>query len=297
MDTQNVAASVETKKPHKKKSQFKEIWKRFTRNKMAVFGLLVLSLMIFVSVFADVIAPYDFDAQDLTAKFLSPSAAHLMGTDNFGRDIFSRILYGSRVSLQVGLISVGIGAIIGGAMGAVAAFYGGYADTIIMRIVDIMIAMPGILLAIAICAALGPGMVNTMIAVGISSVPTYARVVRSSVLTIKQQEFIEAARAIGANDGRLILRHIIPNSLAPIIVQASLGVARAILAAASMSFIGLGIQPPNPEWGAMLSAGRGYIRNYPHMVFYPGLAIMITIFSMNLLGDGLRDALDPRLKR
>ncbi len=296
MNTQE-AASANVNKVTKKKSQMWEIWRRFQKNKMAMLGLCLIAIMILGAVFANVIAPYGYDDQILKERLQKPSAAHIMGTDNLGRDIFSRILYGARVSLQVGLISVGIGALIGSVMGSLSAFYGGYVDSILMRVVDVMIAMPGILLAIAICAALGAGLFNTMIAVGISTVPTYARVVRSSVMTIKQQEYIEAAKAIGASDRRVILRHIIPNSLAPIIVQASLGVARAILSAASMSFIGLGIQPPNPEWGAMLSAGRSYIRNFPHMVFYPGLAIMITIFGLNLFGDGLRDALDPRLKR
>lgn len=197
---------------------------------------------------------------------------------------------------MVGLIAVGIAMIIGGLLGAVAGFYGGKLDNVIMRLIDILLAIPSILLAISIVAALGPELKNVMIAVGVGSIPSYARIVRASVLSLREQEFIEAARAVGASDTRLIIKHIIPNSLAPIIVQSTIGVAGAILSAAGLGFIGLGIQPPQAEWGAMLNSGRHYIRDYPHMTFFPGLSIMITIFALNLLGDGLRDALDPRLK-
>lgn len=272
-------------------------WIRFRRNKLAMFGLILLVAMIVVAILAPVIAPYGFDDQSLRDKFLSPSAEHLMGTDNLGRDIFSRLVYGARVSLVVGLIAVAIGAVVGGALGAVAAYYGGTADSLIMRAIDVMIAIPSMVLAIVICAVLGPGLRNTMIAVGFSSIPSYARVVRSAVLSVKQEEYVEASRAVGGNNFTIILKHIIPNCMAPIIVQASLGVGNAIQAAASMSFLGLGIQPPNPEWGAMLSTGRQFIRDYPQMVIYPGLCIMLTTLSLNLLGDGLRDALDPRMKR
>lgn len=284
-------------KKKKKNSQLPDMWKRFKRNRMALFGLSILLILILIAVFAPLVAPYGFDEQNLREAMQSPSGKHLLGTDNLGRDIFSRLVYGSRISLFVGLIAVAIGAAFGGMIGAVAAYYGGITDTVLMRVIDIMMSIPSMILAIAICASLGPGLVNTMIAVGFSSVPTYARVVRSAVLTVKQQEYIEASRAIGAGSRVIILKHIIPNCMAPIIVQASLGVGNAILSAASMSFIGLGIQPPVPEWGAMLSAGRTYIRDFPQMVVFPGLCIMITIFSLNLAGDGLRDALDPRLKR
>lgn len=286
------------KVPNKKRKSgpWRDVWRRLKKNKMAMFGLCVILVLIFAAIFADHIAPYWYDDQHLEDRFLSPNSQYLLGTDNLGRDIFSRIIYGSRISLQVGFVAVGISAIVGGAFGAIAGYYGGKLDNFIMRIMDVLLAIPGILLAISIVAALGPGLINVMIAVGIGSVPQYARIVRASILSIRDEEFVEAARAVGANDFRIIIKHIIPNSLAPIIVQATLGVASAILSAAGLSFIGLGIQPPIPEWGAMLSTGRDYLRDHWHIATFPGLAIMITIFGLNLLGDGLRDALDPRLK-
>lgn len=280
----------------KRKSALHEIWRRIKRSKLAVAGLVIIVTLILTALFADIIAPYAYDQQNLKETFLSPSLKHPFGTDEFGRDIFSRVVYGSRISLQVGFIAVGISLVAGGILGALAGYYGGKVDQIIMRAMDILLSIPGILLAISIVAALGPGLVNLMIAVGISSIPQYARIVQASVLSIRGQEFVEAARAVGSSDFRIIFKHIIPNVLAPLIVQSTLGIATAILTAAGLSFIGLGIQPPTPEWGAMLSGGRGYIRNYWFMTMFPGLAIMITIFGLNLLGDGLRDALDPRLK-
>lgn len=261
-----------------------------------MFGLVVIALLILIAICADFITPYNYDEQNIVNKFLTPSAEHWFGTDQFGRDIFTRVVYGTRISLTVGFIAVGIGAVIGGLLGAVAAFYGGFVDSIVMRFIDIMMAIPGILLSISISATLGPGLINCMIAIGVSSVPVYARVLRSSILSVRSQEYIEAARIIGAGDMRIILRHLIPNAMAPVIVQMSLQIAGAILTAASLSFIGLGVQPPTPEWGEMLNAGRAYIRDYPHVIMFPGLAIMLTVFSINCFGDGLRDALDPRLK-
>ena len=279
-----------------KSSQSKEIAYRLWQNKAAMAGLLILLVYVFLAIFADHLAPYGFDDQDLSRRFIRPSAKYLFGTDNLGRDIFSRIIYGTRISLRVGLISVAISSSIGTLLGAIAGFYGKAVDNIIMRCVDVMLAIPSILLAISIAAALGPGLSNVMIAISIGSIPSFARIVRASVLTVKEQEFVEAARSIGASDLRIILRHILPNCLATIIVQATLGVAGAILSTSGLSFIGLGISPPTPEWGSMLSAGRQYIRDHGYIVFFPGLAIMITIFALNLFGDGLRDALDPRLK-
>ena len=281
----------------KKKSMREEKIKAFMKNKLAVTGAILLMVMILLAVASPIIAPYGFDEQNYEVARQTPSFDHLAGTDELGRDIFSRILYGGRVSLTIGIISVGIGLFCGGSLGVLAAYYGGIAETVIMRIVDVLMAIPSIILSISVCAALGSGIVNTMIAVGISSIPTYARVFRSSVISEKSKEYIEAAKAVGAGNVRIILKHILPNSIAPVIVQASLGVAQAITTAASLSFIGLGIQPPNPEWGALLSSGRQYIRDFPHMVVYPGIAIMLTVLALNLIGDGLRDALDPRLKR
>jgi len=288
-----------TNTSNKKRSQWVEVCRRLKRNKMAVLGLIILIILVLLAVFADVIANYDnvVIKQNLAHRLQGPSAAHWLGTDEFGRDIFARLVHGTRVSLQVGIVAVGISIVIGGILGAVAGYYGGKLDNTIMRIMDIFLAVPSILLAIAIVSALGPSIINLMLAISISSVPSYARIVRASVLSIRDQEFIEAAKAIGASNTRIIFRHIIPNSLAPVIVQATLGVASAILSTAGLSFIGLGIQPPAPEWGSMLSGGRQYLRYAWWVTTFPGVAIMITILSLNLLGDGLRDALDPRLKQ
>ena len=271
----------------KKKSMKEEKIRAFMKNKLAVAGAVLLLTMIVLAALSPIIAPYGFDEQNYEIARQTPSLQHLAGTDELGRDIFSRILYGGRVSLTIGIISVGIGLIFGGSLGVIAAYYGGVTETVIMRVIDVLMAIPSIILSISICAALGSGIVNTMIAVGISSIPTYARVFRSSVISEKSKEYIEAARAVGAGNARIILKHILPNSIAPVIVQASLGVAQAITTAASL----------NPEWGALLSSGRQYIRDFPHMVVYPGIAIMLTVLALNLIGDGLRDALDPRLKR
>jgi peptide/nickel transport system permease protein len=288
---------VATTGGRKTRSQLGEVLFRLRKSPLAMFGLAVVLILIFCALFADVIAPHSYSKQNLSHMFEAPSRQYLLGTDEFGRDILSRLIYGARVSLQVGFIAVGIALFVGGLLGAVSGYYGGWIDNGIMRVMDVLLSIPQTLLAIAIVAALGPGLMNLMIAVGISAVPNYARIVRSSVLSIRGMEFIEAARAVGSPDIRIILKHILPNSMAPIIVQSTLGVASAILNAAGLSFIGLGIQPPYPEWGAMLSGGRQYIRDYPHLTLYPGLAIMITILALNFLGDGLRDALDPKLKR
>ncbi|RKD21625.1 peptide/nickel transport system permease protein [Caminicella sporogenes DSM 14501] len=291
--------SVSHKKKNKKRSQWAEVWRRLKKNKMAMLGLAILTVLVLLAIFADFIANYDEVVVkiDLANKLKGPSAEHWLGTDEFGRDIFARMVHGARVSLYVGIIAVGISIIIGGTLGAIAGYYGGKLDNVIMRAMDIFLAIPSILLAIAIVSALGPSLFNLMLAIGVSSVPSYARIVRASVLSIRDQEFIEAAKAIGASDARIILKHIIPNALAPVIVQGTLGVAGAILSTAGLSFIGLGIQPPAPEWGSMLAGGRQYLRYAWHVTTFPGLAIMITILALNLVGDGLRDALDPRLKQ
>lgn len=288
--------TVETQK---KRSMALEIWRRLRKNKMAMLGLVILVMLALTAIFADVIADYDTKviAQDIKNRLQGPSMEHWCGTDEFGRDIFARLVHGSRVSLVVGLISVSISLLMGGALGAIAGYYGGKVDNVIMRIMDIFLAVPSILLAMTIVAALGTSLINVMLAIGVSGIPGYARIVRASVMSIKDQEFVEASRAIGAKTPTTIFREILPNCLAPIIVQATLSVAGAILSTASLSFIGLGVQPPSPEWGAMLSGGRNYLRDALHLTLFPGLAIVITILALNLLGDGLRDALDPRLKQ
>ena len=276
-----------------------EVWQRLVKNKMAMLGLAILVLLALCAIFADVIADYETKvvAQNIANRLKGPSAEHWFGTDEFGRDIFARMVHGSRVSLVVGLISVSVSLVAGGTLGAFAGFYGGGVDNVIMRVMDIFLAVPSILLAITIVAALGPNLVNVMLAIGISGTPGFARIVRAAVMSVKDQEFVEASRAIGASNATIIFREIIPNCLAPIIVQSTLSVASAILSTASLSFIRLGVQPPDPEWGAMLSSGRNFLRDAVHLTLFPGLAIVVTILALNLLGDGLRDALDPRLKQ
>lgn len=280
-----------------KKSQAKEIFSRFVQNKAAVVGLIIILVFVSFALFPELFARYGYDDQDLSRQFLPPSWEHPFGTDDYGRDIFSRVVYGSRISLVIGVFSITFSCAVGVLIGSVAGYYSSTIDNILMRAMDIMLAMPSILLAIAIVAAMGVGFQNLIIAIGVASIPQYARIVRASVLSIKDQEYIEAARSIGASNLRIIFRHILPNCLAPIIVQATMNIATAILSASALSFIGLGISPPTPEWGAMLSAGRSFIRDYWYVVTFPGLAIMLSVFAFNLFGDGLRDALDPRLKK
>lgn len=282
---------------NKKNSQMKEVWKRLCKNRLALVGMCMIVALILVAIFADVIAPFPYDYQNYDETLQTSSWKHWLGTDNYGRDILSRLIYGSRISLKIGFISLSIGAVFGCLLGAMAGYFGGRSDTIIMRCTDVLMAIPKTVLAIAIATTLGGGVTNAMIAVAICSVPNFARVVRASTLTVKDQEFVEAAYAIGGSSARIIFKHIFPNVLAPIIVQATLGVGSAIIMASSLSFLGIGIEPPTPEWGSMLSASRGFVRDYPHMVIYPGLAIMLTVLALNLFGDGLRDALDPKLKK
>ncbi|MBE5957092.1 MAG: ABC transporter permease [Lachnospiraceae bacterium] len=283
----------------KKRSQLGEIWQRLTRNKAAMFGLFIFLLLIFCAIFADQIADYDTKviAPDYDHLCEGPSADHWFGTDELGRDIFARVVHGSRISLVVGIISVSVSLLFGGFFGAIAGYYGGTIDNIIMRIMDIFLAVPSILLAMTIVAAFGTELVFVMIAIGVSGIPNFARIVRAAVMSVKDQEFVEASKAMGASNATIIFKEIIPNCLAPIIVQATLAVASAILSTSSLSFIGLGVKPPTPEWGAMLASGRDYMRDAVHLTVFPGLAIIITILALNLLGDGLRDALDPRLKQ
>lgn len=288
----------------KKRTLWQEAWRRFKKNKMAMSGLFFILLLIVIAIATLVIDFITKDSfyinyvikQDLRGRLQPPSLAHPFGLDEFGRDMFLRMLWGIRYSLFMGTIAIIISCIIGGILGAIAGYYGKTIDNVIMRVMDILLAIPSMLLAIAIVAALGTSLINVLIAIAIAYVPTFARTVRASVLTVKDQEFIEAAKSVGCSSTRIILKYVIPNAMAPIIVQFTLGVAGAILSIAGLSFLGLGIQPPTPEWGAMLSNARSYIRDSWHITVIPGMGIMLTILALNLVGDGLRDALDPKLK-
>lgn len=280
----------------RRNSQFWLTLGRLKRNHLAMVGLVIIVVMIILALLAPYISPYPYEAADFKNRYATPNAEHWFGTDELGRDIFSRLLYGSRYSLRIGLISVAISAIGGIFFGALAGYFGGAVDNIIMRLLDVLQAMPGIVLAIAISAALGPGLTNSVIALSISSIPGYARMTRASILNVRKMEYLEAATSINCSNARIIWKHVLPNALSPLIVQATMGIAGAIMGAAMLSFIGLGVQPPTPEWGAMLSAGRNYLRDYPHLCIFPGVMIMMAVLSLNMLGDGLRDALDPKLK-
>ncbi len=273
----------------------RDTFRKMRKNPGAMIGLAVLILIILAAVFAPVIAPHDPVLQDSQAIRKAPSMHHWFGTDTFGRDVFSRVLYGGRNSLPVGLIAVGIAALFGVTAGLTAGYYGGWVDSLIMRLVDIMLAFPGILLAMALVAILGTSFVNLMMAVGIAAIPEYTRVVRGQVLSTRETEYVTAARVAGAKNSALMLKHILPNVLPPIIVLATLGIAGAIILGSTLSFLGLGIQPPTAEWGNMMSDGRTMMRHFWWVSFFPGLAIMLTVLAINLVGDGLRDALDPRL--
>jgi len=264
------------------------------RNRLAVVGLIILGALIVTAIFAPLIAPHGINEIDIANRLSGPSTDHWFGTDDVGRDVFSRVVIASRVSLQVGLISVGIALALGVPVGLLSGFYGGKVDSILMRLMDILFSVPAIVLAIAIVAALGPNLVNAMIAIGIVYTPIFARITRGSVLSLRDAVFIRAVRSLGANDARIVISHILPNVIAPIIVQTSLSLAFAILAEAALSFLGLGVQPPNPAWGRMLSDGRGFFQQAPWMAIFPGLAIFVTVFAFNAVGDGLRDALDPQ---
>jgi peptide/nickel transport system permease protein len=270
--------------------------RRLLRHQVGMLGTVIVIILILTAIFGPYLAPYDPNEIDFSVRFSAPTWQHPLGTDDFGRDILSRIMHGARVSLQVGIIAVGIAATVGTLLGLVAGYGSRLIDEVIMRAMDVLFAFPAILLAIAILAALGKGIANAMIAIGVVYVPIFARIARSSVLSVRNEEFIEAAEALGASDARILFRHILPNSLTPLIVETSLSLAFAILAEAALSFFGLGTQPPHPSWGRMLSEGRGFIAQSPWMGIFPGLAIMLTVLGFNLLGDGLRDVLDPRLK-
>lgn len=284
-------------------------WRRLFKRKSAVVGMAILGILILIALTAQWIAPYDplrvlLGVEDIKARQApcihllgcpSDQPQHIMGIDGNVRDQFSRMLYGTRLSLLVGLSTVSFAIVIGTVLGAMSGFFGGWVDNTIMRVMDVLLAFPSLLLAIAIVTVLGPGLINALLAIGIVSIPAYARVVRASVLSVREMDYVSATRALGGNSFEILFRRIMPNALTPLIVQGTLGIATAILDAAALSFLGLGAQPPTPEWGSMLGSERNQVFTAPHLVFYPGVAIMITVLAFNLLGDGLRDALDPRL--
>ncbi len=283
---------------YKKRSQLSIIWNRLRKNKLAMLGLAILVVMVALAVCADWIADYDTNVtgMNMAERLQTPSAKHWFGTDSYGRDVFARIIHGSRLSLSLSIFAMLAAVAIGSIIGAIAGYYGGRVDDVLMRLMDILLAIPPMLMSISIVAALGHSMVNLMVALSLAYIPVFARVIRSSILTVKGQEFIEAAKACGTSNARIILRHIIPNAIGPIIVQATLAMGSTILIISSLSFMGMGIQPPQPEWGTMLYEGRDLIRTSPYLVIFPGIAIALAVLSLNLLGDGLRDALDPRMK-
>jgi ABC-type dipeptide/oligopeptide/nickel transport system permease subunit len=272
------------------------VWLQLRRNRAGLVGMGILALFLIAGLLAPVLAPYDPYEIDLEAGLKPPGSGHWLGRDELGRDLLSRIIYGARLSLVIGMIAVAIGVGFGVPLGALSGYFGGWFDLLLQRVIDVMLAFPGILLAIVLVAILGVGLPQVMVAVGIVSIPTYARLVRGQVLAMRSQEFVDAARALGATSGRIVWRHVLPNALAVIVVQSTLQFASAILSAAALGFLGLGAQPPAAEWGSMLSNARQYIRLAPHSVTYPGAAIMLTVLGFNLLGDAIRDALDPRMR-
>lgn len=282
----------------KKIGPWRQMWKRLRRNKLAVFGLITFSMILLMAIFADFIVDFDTQVikQNAAIRLSAPSADHWFGTDHFGRDIFARVVYGARSSLTIGIVVTLVCLVVGGFIGSVAAYYGGRFDAIVMRIMDTIMSIPPILLALAVVAALGQNLTNLIIAMIVAQVSSFTRIVRSSIMSVVGFEYVEAAKACGTKDSRIILKHIIPNAIGPIIVQSTMSIARTIITAAGLSFIGMGIQPPFPEWGSMLAEGKQYMRYTPYLVMFPGGFIVLTALSLNVLGDGLRDALDPKLK-
>ena len=285
------------KQGKKQRSRFSVIFRQLRRNKLAMVGLVVIILLFILAIIAPYVMPYSYEKQDYDAVLVNYSPAHPLGTDNLGRDILSRLIYATRISLMMGLSITIIGAVIGITFGAVAGYYGGKVDNAIMRFMDIYQSVPSVLLSIVLATVLKPGIASAIIALGVASFPKYARMIRGSILQVRNMEYVEASRAVGAGDLRILMSHIFPNVISPMIVFITMYIGTSILVAASLSFIGLGAQPPIPEWGAMLSGGRSLMRDHPTLAIYPGVMIMLTVLAFNLFGDGLRDALDPRLNR
>lgn len=286
-------------KKYAKRSFGAEIWHRLKKNKGAVVGMVIILLITVIAISAPYVFNYETDViqQDLVNKLQKPSAEHWFGTDELGRDLFARVLYGSRYSLAVGVVAVLVAIVIGVTLGCVAGFTGGAVSEIIMRVMDIFSSIPSILMAIAIVSAFGANTFNLMLAVGITSTPQFVRITRAAIMTVRSEDYVESSRALGMPNWKIVIFHMLPNCISPILVQATQRIAGAIISAASLSFLGLGVPAPAPEWGAMLSVGRTYIRDYSYLTLFPGLAIMITVLSFNLVGDGLRDAIDPKLKK
>jgi peptide/nickel transport system permease protein len=292
------AATTEGKVPKiKRQGEFVVVARRLSKNPSAVIGLVVAVLLALMAILAPLIAPYPYAKQDLMHTRAAPSRQHLFGTDELGRDILSRIVWGSRFSLSIGVLAVAMGTSIGMFFGAITGYFGGTVDNLIMRLMDVFQSIPGILLTITISVVLGPGFLNSVLALSVGGIPMACRLTRAAILGIRHQEYLEAATSINASTARIILRHVIPNSFAPVLVSATMSIGNVIMAAAMLSFIGLGVQPPTPEWGSMIAGGRNLIRTCPWMVTFPGIFIMLTVLALNMFGDGLRDALDPKLKK
>lgn len=296
MSETNAVAYAEPVEKAKKHSQAAAVFRRLRRNKLAVLGLVLIVLLILMAIFAPLLAPYGYADMNLKIKHASPSWAHPFGADELGRDILSRIIYGSRYSLSLGIFAMLVSNVIGIALGSLAGYWSGRTDNVILRFMDILQSIPGILLAIVISTVLGPGFVNTILALSVGNIPMTVRLLRASIMGIRKEQYLEAATAINCSPVRTMAFHVFPNSYAPLLVSATMGIGNMIMQAAALSYIGLGVQPPLAEWGAMLSAARSFIRDYPHEIIFPGLFIMLTVLAFNLFGDGLRDALDPKLK-
>ena len=280
----------------RRRSQWGDVWKRLLRNKLGMLGMIIVAVLIILVVFAGLFSKYPYDLQQFTHRFEKPNSEFILGTDNFGRDLWSRMLYGGRVSMMISLLAVLISGGLGAVFGSISGYFGGKTDIAITRVLDVIMAVPSLLLAMSISAALGSGPINTALAISISGIPYGTRIMRSTVMSIKGNDFVEAAKATGSKNLRLIFKHIVPNTIAPLIVNSTLMIGGNIMAISGLSFVGLGVTPPNPEWGSILAAGRQYIREFWPIVLFPSLFIMLTLFGFNLFGDGLRDALDPRLK-
>ena len=281
----------------KKLSRSAEIWRRYRKSPTAMIGLVIISVIILTAIFADLIVPYEYGVKQVISERLQgPSLKHLFGTDDLGRDLFARVVHGSRSSIALCIATTAVATVIGGFLGGVCAYYGNKVDNIIMRLLDVITSIPTTLLSLSIVAALGAGVRNLIIAITVSRVPTFARVIRSAVLNIVNQEYIEAAKAGGSGNLRIMLRHVYPNAMSPIIVQCTMSISQLILQAAGLSFLGMGVQPPAPEWGALLNSAREFMRTAPYLMIFPGVAIVLAALAFNLVGDGLRDAFDPRMK-